>query len=63
MEEDQGSSKRIPGLAAQLIKHCFHPRALLSQSDADFTATFIQYLHAMGTPGFHTTAIYDKVTS
>lgn len=61
MALDQGSAKRIPGLAGQLIKHCFHPRALLSQSDADFTSIFIQQLHAIGTPGFHTTAILDKV--
>lgn len=29
--------------------------------DADFCAQFIKVLHTMGTPGFHTLAMYDRV--
>ncbi|KZS97683.1 hypothetical protein SISNIDRAFT_481583 [Sistotremastrum niveocremeum HHB9708] len=55
---DQASAKF---LAVQIIKYCLHPRALLSQSDADYCAHIIHVLHTMGTPGFLTTFIYDKL--
>jgi THO complex subunit 2 len=31
--------------------------------DADFCAQFIKVIHAIGTPGFHTLAMYDKVSN
>ncbi|KAE9385705.1 hypothetical protein BT96DRAFT_1006795 [Gymnopus androsaceus JB14] len=45
------------------LKHCIHPRSLLSPMDANFCAQFIKILHTQGTPGFHTLACYDKILS
>ena len=48
-------------LAAAIIEHCLHPRALLSPMDADFCAQIIKVIHAQGTPNWSTIHIYDKV--
>lgn len=49
-------------LISSIIEHCIQPRCLLSPMDADFCTQFIKALHLMGTPGFHTLAMYDKVS-
>ena len=48
-------------LAAALVEHCLHPRALLSPMDADYCARMIKVVHRLGTPGFSTLNVYDKV--
>ncbi|KAI0693806.1 transcription factor/nuclear export subunit protein 2-domain-containing protein [Cytidiella melzeri] len=50
-------------LAAALVEHCLHPRALLSPMDADFCAQIIKLVHTLGTPGFSTLNTYDKLLS
>ena len=48
-------------LAFAIIEHCIQPRCLLSPMDADYCAQVIKAVHTMGTPGFSTLMIYDKV--
>ncbi|KAJ3574543.1 hypothetical protein NP233_g1708 [Leucocoprinus birnbaumii] len=48
-------------LVTSIIEHCIQPRCLLSPMDADFCSQFIKVLHTIGTPGFHTLALYDKL--
>ncbi|KAI0091900.1 transcription factor/nuclear export subunit protein 2-domain-containing protein [Irpex rosettiformis] len=50
-------------LAAALVEHCFHPRALISPMDADFCSQIIKVMHSLGTPGFSTLNTYDKLLS
>lgn len=48
-------------LASAVIEHCLQPRCLLSPMDADFCAQFIKVLHNLGTPGWSTLMVYDRV--
>ena len=48
-------------LAAAIVEHCLHPRALISPMDADYAAQIVKVLHLLGTPGFPTFHTYDKV--
>jgi THO complex subunit 2 len=48
-------------LASAIIEHCIQPRCLLSPMDADYCAQVIKAIHIMGTPGFSTLMVYDKV--
>ncbi|GJE84409.1 THO complex subunit 2 [Phanerochaete sordida] len=52
--------KGIP-LAAAIVEHCLHPRALLSPMDADYCVQLIKAVHLQGTPGFSTLNVYDKL--
>jgi THO complex subunit 2 len=40
--------------------HCLYPRSLQSAEDAMYCARFIEMLHEMDTPGFHTLQILDS---
>ncbi|EKM59356.1 uncharacterized protein PHACADRAFT_191704 [Phanerochaete carnosa HHB-10118-sp] len=48
-------------VAAAIVEHCLHPRAMLSPMDADYCAQIIKVVHLQGTPGFSTLNIYDKL--
>lgn len=48
-------------LVSAVIEHCLQPRCLLSPMDADFCAQIIKVLHNLGTPGWSTLMVYDKV--
>jgi THO complex subunit 2 len=49
-------------LASAIVEHCIQPRCLLSPMDADYCAQVIKSIHVMGTPGFSTLHVYDKVS-
>ena len=53
---------KAAALASAVIEHCIQPRCLLSPMDADFCAQVIKAIHIMGTPGFSTLMVYDKVS-
>ncbi|TID19511.1 hypothetical protein E6O75_ATG06849 [Venturia nashicola] len=44
-----------------IIQECFVPRLTLSPIDATFTARFIFWVHKMGTPGFKTRYVLDRL--
>ncbi|KAH9077515.1 transcription factor/nuclear export subunit protein 2-domain-containing protein [Lactarius deliciosus] len=48
-------------LASAIIEHCIQPRCLLSPMDADYCAQVIKAVHIMGTPGFSTLMVYDRL--
>ncbi|KAI0047273.1 hypothetical protein FA95DRAFT_1664524 [Auriscalpium vulgare] len=50
-------------LASAIIEHCLQPRSLLSPMDADYCAQVIKLIHTMGTPGFSTLMVYDRLLS
>jgi THO complex subunit 2 len=50
-----------PESIQHLLQECVHPRALLSPSDAEFSAFFVKQIHRLGTPNFWTFMAYDKV--
>jgi THO complex subunit 2 len=52
---------KAAALASAIIEHCIQPRCLLSPMDADYCAQVIKAIHTMGTPGFSTLMVYDKV--
>ncbi|KAI0312477.1 transcription factor/nuclear export subunit protein 2-domain-containing protein [Amylostereum chailletii] len=52
---------RAAPLVLTVIEHCIQPRCLLSPMDADFCAQFIKVIHTLGTPGFSTLMVYDKL--
>ncbi|KAI0254213.1 transcription factor/nuclear export subunit protein 2-domain-containing protein [Lactifluus subvellereus] len=47
--------------ASAIIEHCIQPRCLLSPMDADYCAQVIKAIHIMGTPGFSTLMVYDRL--
>lgn len=49
--------------ALLFIEHCLQPRSLLSPMDADFCAQIIKVLQVLGTPGFPSLTIYDRLLS
>lgn len=49
------------GVADALLEACFLPRVLLSPIDADYSFTFIKFLHKEGFPNFPTLAIYTHI--
>lgn len=53
---------KAAALASAIIEHCIQPRCLLSPMDADFCAQVIKAIHTMGTPGFSTLMVYDRVS-
>jgi THO complex subunit 2 len=53
---------KAAALASAVIEHCIQPRCLLSPMDADYCAQVIKAIHIMGTPGFSTLMIYDRVS-
>ena len=52
---------KATALASAIIEHCIQPRCLLSPMDADYCAQVIKAVHIMGTPGFNTLMVYNKV--
>ncbi|TFK56192.1 hypothetical protein OE88DRAFT_1621965 [Heliocybe sulcata] len=44
-----------------IVEYCLQPRCLMSPMDADFSVQFIKVMHGLGTPGFSTLQIYDKL--
>ncbi|TFY55341.1 hypothetical protein EVG20_g9356 [Dentipellis fragilis] len=54
-------STKAAMLSSAIIEHCIQPRCLLSPMDADFCAQFIKVIHTLGTPGFSTLMVYDKL--
>lgn len=48
-------------LAQQIVEECLHPRALLSPTDALFSARFLRLLHTNGTLNLPTLAVYDAL--
>ncbi|EPQ59661.1 hypothetical protein GLOTRDRAFT_136479 [Gloeophyllum trabeum ATCC 11539] len=54
-------SRTAGALAAAFIEYCLLPRCLLSPMDADYSAQIIKVIHNMGTPGFSTLMVYDKL--
>ena len=53
---------KAAALASVIIEHCIQPRCLLSPMDADYCAQVIKAIHIMGTPGFSTLMVYDRVS-
>jgi THO complex subunit 2 len=53
---------KAAALASAIIEHCIQPRCLLSPMDADYCAQVIKAIHIMGTPGFSTLMVYDRVS-
>jgi THO complex subunit 2 len=53
---------KAAALASAIIEHCIQPRCLLSPMDADYCAQVIKAIHTMGTPGFSTLMVYDRVS-
>jgi THO complex subunit 2 len=53
---------KAAALASAIIEHCIQPRCLLSPMDADYCAQVIKATHIMGTPGFSTLMVYDRVS-
>lgn len=45
--------------ASVFLSRCIYPRTLQSAEDAIYSARFIELLHEMGTPGFHTLQLFD----
>ncbi|KAI9512728.1 transcription factor/nuclear export subunit protein 2-domain-containing protein [Russula earlei] len=52
---------KAAALASAIIEHCIQPRCLLSPMDADYCAQVIKAIHIMGTPGFSTLMVYDRL--
>ncbi len=53
---------KATALASVIIEHCIQPRCLLSPMDADYCVQVIKAIHIMGTPGFSTLKVYDRVS-
>jgi THO complex subunit 2 len=53
---------KAAALSSAIIEHCIQPRCLLSPMDADYCAQVIKAIHIMGTPGFSTLMVYDRVS-
>jgi THO complex subunit 2 len=53
---------KAAALASAIIEHCIQPRCLLSPMDADYCAQVIKAIHIMGTSGFSTLMVYDRVS-
>ncbi|TFY81790.1 hypothetical protein EWM64_g2223 [Hericium alpestre] len=54
-------STKAAVLSSAIIEHCIQPRCLLSPMDADYCVQMIKVIHTLGTPGFSTLMVYDKL--
>jgi THO complex subunit 2 len=54
-------SARNTELSENIIQECFFPRILLSPMEAVLCSKLIFYIHQIGTPGFRTIHIFDKM--
>jgi THO complex subunit 2 len=52
---------RNQDLSEKIIQECIFPRVLLSPMDAILCSKLVFYIHQIGTPGFRTIHIFDKL--
>jgi THO complex subunit 2 len=48
-------------IADAIIQECIFPRAIFSAEDSFYTWRFVYHCHSLGTPGFRTMHVFDKL--